>query len=40
MLANSKCHKSKFKEAGKLIHLQPKPTFNLVFPGYFYLKAL
>lgn len=38
ILANSNCHKSKFKEAGKLNHFSPKPTFNLVFPGYFCLK--
>lgn len=35
MVVNSKCHKSKFKEAGKLIHLQPKANFQSCFPWIF-----
>ena len=30
-----KCHRSKFKEAGKLIHLQPKANFQSCFPWIF-----
>lgn len=35
ILANSKCHMSKFKEADKLIHFQPKANFQSCFPWIF-----
>lgn len=35
ILVNSKCHKSKFKETGKLIHFQPKANFQSCFPRIF-----
>lgn len=35
ILANSKCHLTTFKEAGKLIHFQPKDNFRSCFPWIF-----